>query len=62
MNGSKAAWRCRTCQASLGKVRSGTLWPAAPVERVRPDGAVVVRCACGAERVWLRAVVLTVVP
>lgn len=61
MNGSKTAWRCKSCLASLGQVRDGTLWPSAPVERVRRDGAVVVKCPCGEERVWFRTAVLTVV-
>ncbi len=60
MTGTKAAWRCRSCAAALGSVRDGTLWPTAPVERVRRDGAVVVRCACGEERVWFRTVVVKV--
>ena len=61
VNGSKSAWRCRSCQAPLGAVRDGTLWPSAPVERVSRDGAVVLRCPCGEERVWFRAAVVAVV-
>jgi hypothetical protein len=52
--GSKSAWRCRACALPLGSVRCGALYPAVPVERVERGGAVVVRCPCGEEKVWIR--------
>ncbi len=45
--------RCRACRRPLATSDGVSLAPVAPVERVRPDGAVVLRCQCGEGWVWM---------
>jgi hypothetical protein len=53
--------RCRACRAPLASSDGGSLAPLVPVERVRPDGAVVLRCGCGERWVWAPARTLATV-